>query len=364
MLRGDEDSDDTFFGVRKKVSVQDGHKVGLGQLPPGSVLNVHPRATAGQAAVWSVLSLRASKFAAPSDYPPAKVAEFVIMLSLVTSVVSAMLDKHSLVLSAVLSAFFSVEYGLRCWSCVAGGYTRLRWARKPLSILDLLVSLAILSEALLLAFDVCDLRASSRVRSVCALGACFRLLAILRIERQSKGFRRLRRVLAAKGAELAVAASIGVTLLAVFSVAIFLTDETCDTLAECVYYVSMTMTTVGYGDITPKSDLTKLFASIVAFSGVAFFALPSGIVASGFISIMIDEADRADERDRRRHNHKSKGRSLRFSRRASATPSAQSDDHDDEMFHDGDDHHQAAPAQSEVPPVVRPSARRKDRQSR
>jgi hypothetical protein len=301
-----------------------------------------------------VLSLRASKFAAPSDYPPAKVAELVILSSLLASVLSAMLDSHSLVLSTVLTIIFGVEYGLRCWSCVAGGYSRLRWARKPLSILDLLVTLAIMSEAVLLALDVCDNRATSRVRSVCALGACFRLLAILRIERQSKGFRRLRRVLAAKGAELTVAASIGVTLLSVFSVIIFLSDDTCDTLAQCVYYVSMTMTTVGYGDITPKSDLTKFFASIVAFSGVAFFALPSGIVASGFISIMIDEGERADERDERRR--KNGGRSLRFSRRKSTATSEHSDVTDDA---DDSQHSMHSDGGGDVPPVVPPPARRK-----
>jgi hypothetical protein len=218
----------------------------------------------------------------------------------------------------------------------------------------LLVTLAIMSEAVLLALDVCDNRATSRVRSVCALGACFRLLAILRIERQSKGFRRLRRVLAAKGAELTVAASIGVTLLSVFSVIIFLSDDTCDTLAQCVYYVSMTMTTVGYGDITPKSDLTKFFASIVAFSGVAFFALPSGIVASGFISIMIDEGERADERDERRR--KNGGRSLRFSRRKSTATSEHSDVTDDA---DDSQHSMHSDDGGDVPPVVPPPARRK-----
>ena len=44
----------------------------------------------------------------------------------------------------------------------------------------------------------------------------------------------------------------------------------------------MTLTTVGYGDIYPVTALGKFIASVMAFLGIGIFALPAGILASGF----------------------------------------------------------------------------------
>jgi voltage-gated potassium channel len=46
----------------------------------------------------------------------------------------------------------------------------------------------------------------------------------------------------------------------------------------------VTLTTVGYGDVYPKTILGKLIAACMAFIGIGLFALPAGIIASGFIS--------------------------------------------------------------------------------
>jgi voltage-gated potassium channel len=43
-----------------------------------------------------------------------------------------------------------------------------------------------------------------------------------------------------------------------------------------------TLTTVGYGDVFPITPLGKLLSSFIAFLGIGMFALPTGILASGF----------------------------------------------------------------------------------
>lgn len=40
---------------------------------------------------------------------------------------------------------------------------------------------------------------------------------------------------------------------------------------DAIYYTCVTLTTLGYGDITPQTDISKLFTSIYAFLGVAMF---------------------------------------------------------------------------------------------
>lgn len=44
----------------------------------------------------------------------------------------------------------------------------------------------------------------------------------------------------------------------------------------------MTLTTVGYGDVYPKTAIGKMIASLIAVLGIGLFALPTGIIASGF----------------------------------------------------------------------------------
>jgi voltage-gated potassium channel len=49
---------------------------------------------------------------------------------------------------------------------------------------------------------------------------------------------------------------------------------------EAFYYVSATLTTVGYGDISPETPLGQLIASIIMIMGYGIIAVPTGIVTS------------------------------------------------------------------------------------
>jgi voltage-gated potassium channel len=46
---------------------------------------------------------------------------------------------------------------------------------------------------------------------------------------------------------------------------------------------TVTMTTVGYGDVYPKTAIGKFLGALVAFIGIGMFALPTGILGAGFL---------------------------------------------------------------------------------
>jgi len=50
-----------------------------------------------------------------------------------------------------------------------------------------------------------------------------------------------------------------------------------------MWWAVTTLTTVGYGDICPITPLGKLLGSVVALMGIGLFALPAGLLGSGFI---------------------------------------------------------------------------------
>lgn len=53
----------------------------------------------------------------------------------------------------------------------------------------------------------------------------------------------------------------------------------------------MTLTTIGYGDVYPITAIGRVIASLLAFIGIGLVALPTGILASGFIKALRDEKD-------------------------------------------------------------------------
>ena len=52
---------------------------------------------------------------------------------------------------------------------------------------------------------------------------------------------------------------------------------------DAVYWACCTLTTVGYGDIYPTSNIGRTFSMISAIAGIALIALPSGIITSGYM---------------------------------------------------------------------------------
>ncbi len=49
-----------------------------------------------------------------------------------------------------------------------------------------------------------------------------------------------------------------------------------------MWWAVVTLTTVGYGDVYPHTALGKLIGAVIAVLGIGLFALPAGIIASGF----------------------------------------------------------------------------------
>jgi voltage-gated potassium channel len=55
-----------------------------------------------------------------------------------------------------------------------------------------------------------------------------------------------------------------------------------------------TLTTVGYGDMCPRTPLGKLLGTLIAFVGIGVFALPAGILAAGFAERLRDQRRASD----------------------------------------------------------------------
>ena len=52
---------------------------------------------------------------------------------------------------------------------------------------------------------------------------------------------------------------------------------------DALYWATTTLTTVGYGDIYPGTDLGRVISMISAILGVAVIALPSGVITASYL---------------------------------------------------------------------------------
>lgn len=187
---------------------------------------------------------------------------------------------------------FTIEYLLRLWVApltpqFAGRFGRLRYAFSLMALVDLL---AVLPAFLPLIFPL-DLRILRFLR-------LFRLFRLFKLSRYVESLNTLDDVVRAKKEELLVMV-VMIAMLLLFASSLMYVVETeaqpdkFPDIPSSLWWGVATLTTVGYGDVFPITPLGKLLGGLIAFLGIGMFALPTGILASGFA----DEIRRRNEKD-------------------------------------------------------------------
>jgi voltage-gated potassium channel len=177
---------------------------------------------------------------------------------------------------------FSIEYVARVWTCTYNKkynqlfLGRIKFMFSFMAIIDLL---AILPFYLPLFFAV-----DGRVLRVLRL---FRIIRIFKMGRYSSAFNMIVRVMTKRKEELAVTVTIIFVMLILASSLMYYVEGEAQpgvftSIPETMWWGVATLTTVGYGDVVPITGLGKLLAAFIAILGVGSFALPAGIIASGF----------------------------------------------------------------------------------
>ena len=174
---------------------------------------------------------------------------------------------------------FLVEYILRIWVCVEEKIknnkliTRLKYASTWPAIIDLL---AVLSGLLPMIFEV-DLR----------ILRALRMLRLLKFSRYFKVMNLLLGVLKEEKQSFLAAMFLLTIAMLIASTGIYLFEKDAQpdkfsSIPEAMWWAIATLTTIGYGDVTPVTGMGKFFGAIIAIIGIGVVALPSGILASGF----------------------------------------------------------------------------------
>ncbi|XP_031727253.1 potassium voltage-gated channel subfamily KQT member 5 isoform X2 [Anarrhichthys ocellatus] len=208
-----------------------------------------------------------------------------------------------LILEFVMIVVFGLEYIARVWSsgccCRYRGWQgRIRFARKPFCVIDIIVLIA--SVAVVSAGSQGNIFATSVLRSLRFL----QILRMVRMDRRGGTWKLLGSVVYAHSKELVTAWYIGFLVLIFSSFLVYLVENKFNkefaTYADALWWGTITLTTIGYGDKTPKTWTGRMLSAGFALLGISFFALPAGILGSGF-ALKVQEQHRQKHFEKRRN---------------------------------------------------------------
>ncbi|AEM72462.1 Ion transport protein [Allomuricauda ruestringensis DSM 13258] len=217
-----------------------------------------------------------------ADTPSGKLFDIVLFILIIISVILVMLEsvdefdqryhKTLLTLEWVITIFFTLEY-----------IARLISIKKPLKyvfsfygIIDFLSTIP-----LYLSYILAGSQVLLAVRA-------FRLLRIFRILKLVKFMgeaSQLQSALKASRAKIAVFIYVVLILSVIMGTLMYLVEGDkagFTSIPRSIYWTIVTLTTVGYGDIAPQTNLGQLLATVIMILGYGIIAVPTGIVTAEF----------------------------------------------------------------------------------
>lgn len=209
-----------------------------------------------------------------------------------------------LLASYIFAAIFALEYGARLWVAAESphekplGSMRKRWLyiRSSMGLIDLFSCLPIILWLILpndIFGDLRILKLISVVRILKLTRYSASLLMLARVYRENKN------TLLATGLVMMILMFIAATGIFIFER--HAQPDAFGSIPASMWWAFVTLTTVGYGDITPITVGGKIFGALVMVCGVGVAAMPAGIFASSFVQLV-----REQERERGLKNNKRK----------------------------------------------------------
>ncbi len=182
------------------------------------------------------------------------------------------------IIEAVTAVIFVFDYLLRLvtadFKLKKGLKSYVLYPFTPMAVIDLLAILPAISM----------FNEGLKIFKIIRLFRTFRVLRIFKAVRYSRNVQIVLNVFRKQKESLLVVGGIAILYILVSALIILNVEpETFENYFDAVYWATVSLTTMGYGDIYPITVVGRIFTMISSVMGIAVVALPAGIITSGLL---------------------------------------------------------------------------------
>lgn len=216
------------------------------------------------------------------------VYDMMILASIVVSLITLTFKTAGPVITTIdkiVTVIFIIDYLLR-W--VTADYkfkshSLKSFIRYPFTFMALVDLISILPSLTLLSNTLKILRVF-RLMKVLRMMRALRVFRVFKAARYSHSIEIIIQVFEESKEAMAAVGTLAILYVVVSALIVFNVEpETFNSFFDAVYWATVSLTTVGYGDIYPVTIIGKIVAMISSIFGIAVVALPSGIITAGYL---------------------------------------------------------------------------------
>ena len=224
-----------------------------------------------------------------------KIYDYFMIIVIILSLIPLMVKTptfYFLAIDKICACIFIVDYILRLatadYKLKDKKNAFIRYPFTPMAIVDLL---SILPSVIPLS----GVMKNFRILKTLKIMRFLKVLRIIKFTRYSKSVSRVIRVIHNTKDSLLAVCSLAILYIFVSAVIMFTVEpKTFNNFFEALYWATVSLMTVGYGDICPVSTVGRVITMISAIFGVAIVALPAGVITAGYMKELDREAEDKD----------------------------------------------------------------------
>ena len=200
-------------------------------------------------------------------------------------------NKTLVILDKIALVIFIIDYFLR-WITADYKYDKhsaVSFLRYPVSLMAIIDLVSILPSLSIISRGFKVLRILRMIRAM-------RVLRVFKGIRYSNNFRIIANVIKNSKKSLGAVLALALGYIVISALIIFNVEpDSFDTFFDAIYWATVSLTTVGYGDIYPVSVMGRIITMLSSILGIAIVALPAGIITAGYMNEIQEKDDEKEE---------------------------------------------------------------------
>ena len=212
-----------------------------------------------------------------------RVYDIFMMAVIVVSLIPLAFKENPLlfqILDKICVAIFIIDYALRLITAdyKFGRKSPVSFFRYPFSLMAIIDLLSILPSLTVLNSGFRLLRITRMVRA-------FRVFRVFKTARYSKSVRIIVNVFKQSKEPLIAVGALAIGYILISAFIIFNVEpDSFGNFFDAIYWATISLTTMGYGDIYPVTDIGRAVTMVSSMFGIAIVALPAGIITAGYMN--------------------------------------------------------------------------------